>query len=244
MPRFVLLALLTMAVRPAGAQWPPEHLENLQVLPDTIDTRALIDLMAGFTRALGVRCTHCHVGEEGQPLATYDFPSDEKAAKRKAREMLRMVQAINGEFLPRLAERQDPPVMVQCATCHGGVTAPRQLQEVVLLAYDAGGIDSAVAAYGALRERYFGRAAYDFGDVPLTDAGRVLAQRGALTDAVVLYRLNAEHHPDSWFAFDRLGAVLAAAGDTAQAVASYEKSLAINPQNGNARARLRALRGG
>ena len=38
-------------------------------------------VMMGFTRALGVRCNHCHVGEDGQPLSTFDFVSDENPNK-------------------------------------------------------------------------------------------------------------------------------------------------------------------
>ena len=34
-------------------------------------------VMPGFTRALGVRCSYCHVGEEGESLSTYDFASDD-----------------------------------------------------------------------------------------------------------------------------------------------------------------------
>ncbi len=49
--------------------------------------------MKGFTRALGVRCSHCHVG--GNPLSTYDFASDENPNKGRAREMLRMLNSIN-----------------------------------------------------------------------------------------------------------------------------------------------------
>jgi tetratricopeptide (TPR) repeat protein len=206
------LALLTAGLAislPATstAQWPPEKLENLKVLPDTMPVRQLIDLMAGFTRALGVRCTHCHVGEENQPLETYDFPSDEKPAKRKAREMLRMVQAINGEHLTGLEERQDPPVQVQCITCHHGVTAPRTLQDVLLLAYQAGGLDSTLTTYNALRRRYYGSAAYDFGEVPLTDVAGTVARRGRLDDAVRLHALNVEQNPESRFAKQQHGRI-------------------------------------
>jgi ferredoxin len=85
--------------------------------------------MRGFTRALGVRCTHCHVGIEAQPLETMDFVADTKATKQTARQMIRMLQAINGEHLARLDERSDPPVGVTCATCHRGIRRPRPLQD-------------------------------------------------------------------------------------------------------------------
>jgi tetratricopeptide (TPR) repeat protein len=211
MPRLGLAPLLAaaaaalLAPSPTLAQWPPEKLENLKVLPDTMPVRQLIDLMAGFTRALGVRCTHCHVGEENRPLETYDFPSDEKLAKRKAREMLKMVQAINGQHLTGLEERQDPPVQVRCITCHHGVTTPRTLQDVLLLAYQTGGLDSTLTTYAALRQRYYGSAAYDFGEVPLTDVAGTVARRGRLDDAVQLHALNVEQNPDSRFAKQQHG---------------------------------------
>jgi hypothetical protein len=227
---------------PAAAQWPPERLENLKFFPADIPVRALIDTMAGFTRALGVRCTHCHVGQEGQPLETYDFASDEKAAKLKAREMLRMVAAINGEHLAKLTDRREPPITVTCTTCHRGVTEPRPLQQVLLTAYDAAGADSAEAAYRALRARYYGRAAYDFGEVPLTNMASALRARGRVADAVRFYVLNTEFSPASAFAHWQAAEGHLAAGDTAAAVASLERTLAINATHQEAKRRLEALR--
>ena len=74
-------------------RWPEEP-ENLKVLPAEVKGARLGGVMRGFASALGVRCEHCHVGE-GPDLAKFDFPSDEKAAKRKARVMFKMVQQIN-----------------------------------------------------------------------------------------------------------------------------------------------------
>jgi hypothetical protein len=34
---------------------------------------ALLDTMADVTRASGVRCTDCHVGDGRDPLTSYDF---------------------------------------------------------------------------------------------------------------------------------------------------------------------------
>ena len=126
-------------------------------------------------------CTHCHAGRESEVLEKYDFVSDEKTAKTKASEMLRMVTAIN----------QEPPeASSHCATCHRGVTEPHSLQQVLISAYDAGGADSAGAAYRALGERYYGRAAFDFGEVPLADVASVVRSRNRLADAVRLCLLN------------------------------------------------------
>ena len=107
------------------AQFPPNSLVNIQELPEDITVRELIDVMRGFAGALGVRCQYCHVGEAGMPLSEFDFPSDARETKRKARVMLRMVRSINEEHLAGLESRGEPEVIVECATCHRGQSRPR-----------------------------------------------------------------------------------------------------------------------
>jgi tetratricopeptide (TPR) repeat protein len=156
--------------------------------------------MRSFTRALGVRCTHCHVGEEGQPLSTYKFAADDKAAKEQARTMIEMVRAINSKYLPALDKRGDPPVKVECATCHRGTTEPRMLQDVLRREYQAGGLEGLRAKYRALRDRYYGRSTYDFGEVALADVAGEIWDSGAPEDAVQLHALNVEMNQGSAFA--------------------------------------------
>src|SRR5207237_8933290 len=61
-------------------------------------------------------------------------------------------------------------------------------------------------------------------------------------DAIRIFQLNVELYPDSANTYDSLGEVYMAAGDKAQAVKNYEKSLSLNPQNTNATAMLKRLR--
>ena len=236
----IALALLSTSV--AHPQFPPERATNLKVLPTTISMDDLVDTMGGFTRALGVRCNYCHVGQEGASLDTYDFSSDQKATKEKARAMLRMVAAINDDHLGKLALRRTPTITVTCATCHRGVVQPRPLQQVLLIAYDAGGADSVLSLYQALRTQYHGRSAYDFGEVPLADVGAEIARRGKLADAVRVHVLNTEVSPRSGFALRQASIAQAAAGDTAAAIASLERALSLNPNDGQARRTIDALR--
>ena len=194
------VTLMIVPASRAGVGWPPERFENLQVLPGDVPPRRLIDLMKGFTRALGVRCSHCHVGEDDEPLATYDFPSDDKPAKRKARTMLGMVEAINRDFLSALEGRADPPLAVDCATCHRGISEPRTLQDVLRNSYRKGDVESTLATYHDLRARYHGTASYDFGEVPLAEVAAEVRDSGRLEDALRLYALNVEMNPGSTFA--------------------------------------------
>jgi hypothetical protein len=121
---------VVVATRPGvlGAQsWSPPAPTNLQVLAKDISGRDLITIMRGFTRGLGVRCQHCHVykGNDPDDLATFDFASDEKAPKRTARVMLKMVRAINSDHLAGIGEPVPAGEMkVTCYTCHRGETKP------------------------------------------------------------------------------------------------------------------------
>src|SRR5450432_3643321 len=99
MRRFAMMIVVASVPAYAGAQWPPDRLTNVKVLPADMPIRALVDTMAGFTRALGVRCAYCHVGGETTPFEKIDFSSDSLPAKVKAREMLRMVVANNRDHL-------------------------------------------------------------------------------------------------------------------------------------------------
>jgi len=117
------VALLGCALT-ASAQI-PEKFTNLKVLPPDMPRAELVEVMKGFTRSLGVRCSTCHMGEEGKPLTTYDFASDEKQAKRNARLMLQMVKEINGKHLTAvMPESGAKPITVTCYTCHRGSRQP------------------------------------------------------------------------------------------------------------------------
>jgi tetratricopeptide (TPR) repeat protein len=239
-----LVLLVSGALAPsfAAAQWPPQKIQNVKVLSPDISLRSLVDTMAGFTRALGVRCTYCHVGTEGADLGTYDFVSDSLSAKRKAREMMRMALAINHDYLTNVPDRRSPAIVVTCATCHHGITQPRPLQQVLTIAYEAGGVDSAEASYRALRARYYGSAAYDFGEVPLADVAATARARDKLADAVALYKFNIEMAPKSVFALLQAAGAELAAGDTSAAIAHYEKGLELSPNDPRLRQALDGLK--
>ncbi len=227
---------------PGQQQGGPLKPKNLKYFPKDIPVRALLDTMNTFTRALGVNCSFCHMAEENQPPAQRDFASDEKPNKDKARTMLRMVAAINGDYLTKLSSRLQPPIVVSCATCHRGVAEPRPLEQVILNRYDSAGTDSAVALYRQLRQHYYGRASYDFGEAPLSDVGATLRQRNRVTDALKFYMLNLEFAPTSSSAWSQLGGAQLASGDTTTAIASFQKALSLNPKDRQATRAMQALK--
>jgi hypothetical protein len=196
-----LVCVLSL-VPDAPAQDTGRRYENPKVLPEDISEDALSEIMLQNLRGLGLRrlagegCLFCHVGDLEQPRSEWDWPSDEKPTKRKARVMMAMVQSINDQHLTQLEERIDSTFQVTCYSCHKGRTDPRPLDEVMLAAYEAGGIDSAVSRYRALRERYLGSDAYDFRVNVLSAVATELSTRKAFDDAIALAGLNAEVHPE------------------------------------------------
>jgi hypothetical protein len=145
------LLLATLPGTPAHPQTDSTAFRNLQVLPKDITPDRLNEIMLGTLLGLGLRrlqgegCLYCHVGDMEQPGDQWDYAADDKPTKRKARVMMAMVQAINGEYLSQLTDRIDMAITVSCYTCHAGRTDPRPLPDLVLRAYVAGGIDSATA---------------------------------------------------------------------------------------------------
>ncbi len=208
--RRVVAVVIAGSVAVSVSAQQQEKFTNLKVLPKDIAPADLHATMNAFTRALGVRCVYCHVGEEGKPLKHEDFAKDDKPTKDKARAMLRMVKDINENYLAKLASRADPPVAVRCVTCHRGTPQPRMLQDVLTTAYSKGGLDSTVARYQSLRERYYGRFTYDFGDVPLAEVAGTLRESHP-EDARQLLALNLEMNPNSAFAKRQLANVSIAA---------------------------------
>ncbi|MEL7238785.1 MAG: tetratricopeptide repeat protein, partial [Planctomycetota bacterium] len=94
-----------------------------------------------------------------------------------------------------------------------------------------------------LRRLTNGESAADYlSESALSAAGYVRLQNQEYDVAVEILSLTAELFPDSWNAYDRLGEAYAAAGKIDKAVASYERSLELNPESESGKAALEKLR--
>jgi hypothetical protein len=143
----VCTSLAPLLAQPPGSGGaPPPPPKNLKVLPKDFTRDQVTAIMRGFTNALGVRCTHCHVGQDGNPQSM-DYASDEKHEKAAAREMIRMVTAINTDFVSKVAEG-DAAASVRCETCHRGrAHPPRPLADLLADTAATQGAEAAVAKY-------------------------------------------------------------------------------------------------
>jgi len=245
-PLAVLVSLLVVAplARPATAQapgkFPPDSLVNTKVFPHNTPVTEVLGAMRNFTTALGVRCGFCHVGKEGAPISSYDFASDEKRTKRTARQMMLMLAEVNRR-LDTLPERKNPGLMATCNTCHRGVNRPVPLSMYVSDVALSAGTDSAIKTYHALRDRYYGRDAYDFGEPSLNEAAFRLARAGKFDEALALLKLNEEQFPKTSSTYVFRGNVLLMRADTNAAADAFREAIRRDTTNFEAKQRLRAI---
>jgi tetratricopeptide (TPR) repeat protein len=243
---FAVVAVMVFSTSPALGQgdwdW-PEKAENLKVLPKDTPAQKLRATMIGFTQALGVRCSHCHVGEEGKPLSEYNFASDENHEKDVAREMMRMLGSIDKHLDEIRNETDSTAVNMRCYTCHRGRPKPRTLAEELNLAYQQDGLDSAMVAYAALKAEFYGSGAYSFGEESLAELGFQLLNKGDQDAAIAFLRLNVDEFPGSASAHATLARAYQMAGQKERAIEHCEKALAIDPEDRRSKAMLEKLRG-
>jgi tetratricopeptide (TPR) repeat protein len=241
---FGIVSLTILFSLPSRAQetwsWPAKP-SNLQVLPKEWPGSKLSPVMIGFTRALGVRCPYCHKGEEGKPLSTYDFASDENPNKNRAREMLRMLGDIN-DHLKTIQPSGDQRVNMWCDTCHRGRPRPMTLNEELGEQYRMKGLKPALDRYADLKKMYYDRGAYDFGETALNDFGYQVLENKDAAGAIQVFKLNAEAFPQSGNVWNSLAEAYMKAGDLKMAQKNYEKALKLNPEDQNSKEMLKKIK--
>ncbi len=88
---------------------------NIQMLKKMPAGRLLAIMEFGYSKSLGVTCTHCH-----NPNA---WESEEKPTKQITRDMAEMVRILNTDLLGNIKNLAKNPV-VNCTTCHRGQVKP------------------------------------------------------------------------------------------------------------------------
>ncbi len=113
-----LLVILTLQVT-AEEEEKAEGFQNLEVFNSDIGKDQLKRVMKGFTKQLGVECTHCHIKDE--------YDKDDKEPKRVARKMITMMRHLNqnaAEYFPDEGYEK-----LRCWTCHRGAA---EIEEFVM----------------------------------------------------------------------------------------------------------------
>lgn len=193
----------------------------------------LFATMQEMSAALGVECSYCHSAARGSGAP--------EPKKDIARAMMAMTRDLNAKVETATGKSGAAVTRVQCITCHRGIAIPGQLGDILTQTLRAQGTAAVVAQYRDLRQRYFGRQAYDFGeDTLLNLAQRIVESKPG--DAIALLQLNLEFNPRSARSYVALAHAYTRKIDDASAMASLEKALEIEPDNGVARGQLEQLK--
>jgi tetratricopeptide (TPR) repeat protein len=80
-------------------------------------------------------------------------------------------------------------------------------------------------------------------EAEINQAGYDLLNLGLVDEAIQVFTHNTEAYPDSWNTWDSLAEAYYRKGDNELAIEYYEKSLEVNPNNGNAKMMLKEIEG-
>jgi hypothetical protein len=89
---------------------------DIRVLKGVPAGRLLAIMDIGYSRSLGVSCTHCHV------LGHWE--REDSTRKQVARQMSAMAKAINTELLKKVDSLRSEHPAINCTTCHRGSIKP------------------------------------------------------------------------------------------------------------------------
>lgn len=110
------LAKLREQIKGKETETADKVFRNIQTLKTVPAGRLLAMMEMGFSRSLGVNCTHCHAPDK--------WETEDKPQKQVAREMFAMMGRINGELLKSVKNLKSASPTVNCTTCHRGEIKP------------------------------------------------------------------------------------------------------------------------
>lgn len=245
----ILATLPARGAQPAPQGPPGFH--NLQVFPKDIKPDDLYSNMDGFIAALGVGgCDFCHAQAKLPPGVTlkpgeenFDFASDDKPAKKIARQMILMLRSLNTLVPTVVGKSPDKTVHLQCFNCHRGMqTPPLALADILDQTVKEKGMAAAIAQYKDLRRKYDGGVVYDFSDGDASDPSSAglrlggldtyalqLIEAGRPDDAIPWLNLNFQYFPKSAGTWVLISMAQQKKKDKAAAISSAQKAVELAP---------------
>jgi tetratricopeptide (TPR) repeat protein len=122
------------------------------------------------------------------------------------------------------------------------LTQPRTLNSVLAETVEQKGIDSAVAQYHDLRQKYYGSGQYDFGETSLNQLTESLLAQKKNKEALTIMEMSFDsNHPDSVWSYHMLAMTHEVNGQTEKAIADYRKVLELHPDDDWAKQQIASL---
>jgi len=141
------------------------------------------------------------------------------------------------EWLKKTPAENGAPPHFLLATFRAGTGAPATLDSFREELHSKG-FDHAAEIYAAFQKQDPG---FKLDEEFINEWGYDLMHADHLPEALEIFKLNVTLHPDSANAYDSLGEAYMKAGDKQQAIENYRKSLEKNPENENAKEKLKDL---
>jgi tetratricopeptide (TPR) repeat protein len=146
------------------------------------------------------------------------------------------------DHLKKIQPSGDRPVNMWCHTCHHGRPRPMTLDEELAEQYRTKGLQAALDDYAELRKKFYGRAAYDFGEGSLNSFGYDLLEKKDTAGAILVFKLNAASFPESANTWDSLAEAYMKSGALKKAEGYYQKALARDGNDQNAKDMLQKIK--
>ena len=192
-----------------------------------------ISQMQGIAQSLGVTCNYCHSAARGS--------GQPEPKKQIAKAMMEMTDEVNARIRTATGKPAGQATEVQCSFCHRGVPIPKSITDIVWQTTREKTVAAAIEQYRDLRKQFYGHSTYDFSDEPLIGLAQQIAN-GRPDDAIALMQLNLEYYPQSVRSLLALSFAQTRKLDDTAAIATLEKALEFEPENGTVKGRLEQLR--
>ncbi len=115
----------------------------------------------------------------------------------------------------------------------------KSVGDEITAALDAGNGKTAWNRYQQLKKSGFDD--YYMSEGELNMVGYKYLQAAQIDQAITVFKINVDAFPESYNVYDSLGEAYMKKGEKALAIENYERSLALNPKNGNAAKMLEQL---
>jgi len=119
---------------------------------------------------------------------------------------------------------------------HKGMLVSNFVEETI---YESG-IDEGIKKYFELKDANNENCI--FNELALNKLGHKLLTSDKTTEAIEIFKLNAEEYPESWNVYDSLGEAYMKNGDNKLAIKNYKKSIKLNPENSGGEEMLAKLK--
>ena len=211
------MSALGVAMRQSYWLYPAVEVVHLAGIALLVGSIAVLDLrLLGLARAIPVRRLAWHV----LPLSAASFA----------------LIAWATAWL-----RRHWPVEFTCALLNAQPMGFYSVSTIVADAGRAGGADSALRVYQALREQHFGGDAYDFREGSLNVAAFQLSRSGQPDVGLAVLDANEKLFPGSSGMAVFRGNILLMKADTTAAAEAFREALRRDPNNAEAEGRLRQI---